>query len=110
MLHNASCIGFPKGVKLDFKLLATVAPGIATLVCLHEEITARAATSSTTLPAVFLNADLVRGPCYAPHLVGRWQKPLPATSFIEEVIEALAAARCPKDLNAALSLGWTTGL
>lgn len=124
MQHNAAGVGTPKGLKLDFKKMDCVGLGMAKLVELHNQISAvhdlelaigegscRSSVSTTgLLPVVFVNADVVRGPCFVPTLIGRWLDPLPAEPFVKAVTAALAKAPKPTDLNVALSLGWTVGL
>lgn len=111
MRHNAAGVGSPKGIKLDFKQLSCVSSGVAKLVHLHERLSADfAGREKLLLPAVFLNGDVVRGPCFAPSVVGRWQEPLPADAFVEAVCCALSSCERPHELNAVLSLGWTMGL
>eukprot|EP00933_Yihiella_yeosuensis_P038190 TRINITY_DN32134_c0_g1_i1.p1 TRINITY_DN32134_c0_g1~~TRINITY_DN32134_c0_g1_i1.p1 ORF type:complete len:464 (-),score=57.41 TRINITY_DN32134_c0_g1_i1:316-1707(-) len=112
MRHNASGVGSPKGVKLDFKQLGCVSSGIAKLVHIHDELSREyeGYRRRPLMPAVFVNGDIVRGPCFAPNLVGRWQEPLPAMDFIQAVTSALAPCQRRQELNAVLSLGWTMGL
>lgn len=112
MRHNISGEGTPKGIKLDFKRIGCVASGMATLVHLHEQLSAEieAGCLGRLLPVVFVNADIARGPCLVPTIVGRWQEPLPPFTFVQAVTSVLAACKRPWDLNVALSLGWTMGL
>lgn len=115
MQHNAEG-GSPKGLKLDFNQIGCVRPGVAAVLDLHAQLStaygaAAAVGCPRLLPAVFFNADVVRGSCFIPRITEHLQEPLPLSEFVHDVASALALSQPGRGrVSCALSLGWTPGL
>lgn len=113
--HNASGRP-PKGLKLDFKQLPSVKPTMSQLLQSFLGIRDRRRSLNDVLPAIFLNADVVRGGCPASKVSYRLSQPLPFKELLEAIQAAFndlpeAARRCAlEELSFTLSLGWTPGV